>query len=164
MAEIFTMPKLGMDMIEGLVARWVKAEGDSVQKGELLAEIETDKAVVEVEATTSGVMLKIFHEEGAAVECGTPIAFIGQPGQAVPDPAAPVAAPKAEAAAPAASRRYEGRHLYHFQSGYVRGGFLYRHRQPAGNLYSGSGQDRGQSRGGGRSDRRPPHDEPVPFL
>ena len=103
--RFFLMPKLGMDMEEGMIGAWRKAEGDTVTKGEILAEIETDKAMVEVEAPASGTLLKIFCEEGNSVPCGTPIAFIGQPGDAIPDPAAPVAAPApvAEAAAPVAA-------------------------------------------------------------
>ena len=102
MAEIFQMPKLGMDMEEGVIGAWRKAEGETVQKGEILAEIESDKAMVEVEAPASGTVLKIYYPEGEAVPCGTPIAVIGQPGEAIPDPSAPVAAAPAETAAPAA--------------------------------------------------------------
>ena len=84
MAEFFLMPKLGMDMEEGVIARWLKKEGDSVAKGELLAEIETDKASVEVESPASGTILKLYYEEDAGVACGTPIAYIGQSGDAIP--------------------------------------------------------------------------------
>ena len=103
MAEIFQMPKLGMDMEEGVIGAWRKTEGETVQKGEILAEIESDKAMVEVEAPTSGTVLKIYYPEGETVPCGTPIAVIGQPGEAIPDPSAPVAAAPTEAAAPAAA-------------------------------------------------------------
>ena len=109
MAEIFKMPKLGMDMDEGVVARWLKAEGDAVKKGEALAEIETDKSCVEVEAPADGILLKIFCQEDESVPCGTPIAFIGAAGEPIPDmTAAAVAdAPAAESApavaAPAAN-------------------------------------------------------------
>lgn len=89
MAEIFMMPKLGMDMEVGLIGRWLKAEGDTVKKGEILAEIETDKALVEVESTCDGTILKLFCEEGGEAACGTPIAVIGQPGEAIPNPDAP---------------------------------------------------------------------------
>lgn len=84
MAELFLMPKLGMDMEEGVIARWLKAEGDTIQKGELLAEIETDKAAVEVESTASGTVLKLFYPEETGVECGKAIAVIGQPGEQIP--------------------------------------------------------------------------------
>lgn len=84
MAEFFLMPKLGMDMEEGVIARWLKNEGDSVSKGELLAEIETDKASVEVESPASGTVLKLYYETDSGVACGTPIAYIGQPGDTIP--------------------------------------------------------------------------------
>ena len=106
MAEIFAMPKLGMDMEEGLVANWLKAEGDTVKKGEPIAEIETDKSCVEVESPADGVVLKIFAEAGETMPCGTPIAVIGAAGEPIPDVTAPAAqapaAPIAEPAAPAA--------------------------------------------------------------
>ena len=98
MAEFFAMPKLGMDMEEGAIAKWLKAEGDTVEKGEPIAEIETDKSTVEVEAPTSGTVLKLLIAEGDEVPCGTPAAAIGQPGEAV---TLPTQAPAAEAAAPA---------------------------------------------------------------
>ena len=98
MAEIFAMPKLGMDMEEGVVAQWLKAEGDTVKKGEPIAEIETDKSCVEVESPADGVVLKIFLPAGETAPCGTAIAAIGAAGEAVPDvnaAAAPAAAPAA---------------------------------------------------------------------
>ena len=88
----FAMPKLGMDMEEGTVIKWLKAEGESVQKGEALAEIETDKSSVEVESNLSGVVLKIYLPEGEAAPCGTPIAAIGKGGTAVPEKIGAVAA------------------------------------------------------------------------
>ena len=107
MAEIFAMPKLGMDMEEGVVAEWMKAEGDAVKKGEPLAQIETDKSCVEVESPADGIVLKIFLQEGDTAPCGAPIAYIGAAGEPVPDintlgAAEAPAAPAAEAAAPAA--------------------------------------------------------------
>ena len=110
MAELFLMPKLGMDMEEGVIGAWRKAEGDTVAKGEILAEIETDKSVVEVEATVSGTILKIFYGEGEALECGTPIACIGQPGEAIPEPTA--AAPAAAEAAPAAPAAVQDERIF----------------------------------------------------
>jgi len=90
-------------MDEGVVARWLKKEGDTVNKGEPIAEIETDKSVVEVEALQSGVLLKIYLPEGESAPCGDPIAAIGPAGTEVPaDPKAAMAAP-APAAAPAAA-------------------------------------------------------------
>jgi pyruvate dehydrogenase E2 component (dihydrolipoamide acetyltransferase) len=64
MADIVTMPKLGFDMAEGTLIRWVKKEGEKIEKGELLAEIETDKATVEVESQFSGVVLKHLRDRG----------------------------------------------------------------------------------------------------
>jgi len=83
MAEVITMPKLGFDMAEGTLVRWLKAEGDPVAKGEVLAEIETDKATVEVESTHSGIIHRLLVEAGAVVPVGTPIAIIGEPGEKV---------------------------------------------------------------------------------
>ncbi len=98
MAEFFAMPKLGMDMEEGAIAKWLKAEGDTVEKGEPIAEIETDKSTVEVESPTSGTVLKLLIAEGDEVPCGTLAAAIGQPGETV---TLPTQTPAAEAAAPA---------------------------------------------------------------
>jgi pyruvate dehydrogenase E2 component (dihydrolipoamide acetyltransferase) len=81
MADTVQMPKLGFDMAEGTLVRWVKAEGDPVNKGEVLAEIETDKATVEVESQFGGVVLKHLVDEKAIVPVGSPIAIIGQPGE-----------------------------------------------------------------------------------
>jgi len=77
MAEVITMPKLGFDMAEGILVRWVKAEDEQVNKGEILAEIETDKATVEVESIISGVVRKHVIDEGTAAPVGAPIAVIG---------------------------------------------------------------------------------------
>ncbi len=83
MAEIINMPKLGFDMAEGKLVRWVIPEGDNVSKGAVLAEIETDKATVEVEANASGVVLRHLVTEGTAVPVGEPIAVIGAAGEQV---------------------------------------------------------------------------------
>ena len=85
MAEIVQMPKLGFDMAEGTLVRWVKVEGESVNKGDVLAEIETDKATVEVESSFSGLVHKHLIEEGSVVPVGTPIAVIAQPGEEMKD-------------------------------------------------------------------------------
>ncbi|HAY84125.1 MAG TPA: hypothetical protein DCY42_04135 [Chloroflexi bacterium] len=77
MADLITMPKLGFDMAEGTLIRWAIAEGDPVEKGELLAEIETDKATVEVESLFTGTVRKHLVREGAIVPVNTPIAVIG---------------------------------------------------------------------------------------
>ncbi len=101
MAEVVTMPKLGFDMREGTLVKWLKREGDSVNKGEVIAEIETDKATVEVEAYASGVIKGIFAHEGDVLPIGEPIAVIGSADEQV-DLAAIKKSVTAEAAAPAA--------------------------------------------------------------
>lgn len=83
MAEVVTMPKLGFDMREGTLVKWLKREGDPVNKGEVIAEIETDKATVEVEAYASGVMKGLFAKEGDVLPIGEPIAVIGAPDEKV---------------------------------------------------------------------------------
>jgi pyruvate dehydrogenase E2 component (dihydrolipoamide acetyltransferase) len=87
MSDTVTMPKLGFDMQEGTLVRWVKAEGDQVNKGEVLAEIETDKATVEVESNFSGVVARQLVNQGDIVPVGTPIAVIAAPGEKVEAPA-----------------------------------------------------------------------------
>ncbi len=83
MAETVTMPKLGFDMAEGKLVRWLKKEGETVNKGDILAEIETDKATVEVESSFSGLIHQRLVEEGALVPVGTPIAIVAAPGEKV---------------------------------------------------------------------------------
>ncbi|MEX2144402.1 MAG: dihydrolipoamide acetyltransferase family protein [Anaerolineales bacterium] len=107
MAEIITMPKLGFDMAEGTLVRWVKKEGDTVEKGELLAEIETDKATVEVESQFSGVVLKHLVAEGAGVPVGKPIAAVGAAGETVDVSSLAAAAPAKEESKPAEATKQE---------------------------------------------------------
>ncbi|MFS8664933.1 MAG: 2-oxo acid dehydrogenase subunit E2 [Limnochordales bacterium] len=115
MAKV-TMPQMGFDMQEGTLVRWLKAPGDPVQRGEPIAEVETDKAVVEIESFHSGVVKELLIGEGQTVPVGTPIAIIdtgeadadvGEPQTEAPAgaaaPAAPAAAPATTAAAPAAA-------------------------------------------------------------
>lgn len=83
MANIVEMPKLGFDMAEGTLVKWVKAEKDPVEKGDVLAEIETDKATVEVESPFSGIVFKHLSEEGKAIPVGAPIAVIAAEGEDV---------------------------------------------------------------------------------
>ncbi len=101
MAVVLEMPKLGFDMAEGTLVRWVKSEGETVQKGEVIAEIETDKATVEVEANGSGAVYRHLVAEGDSVPIGTPIAVIAETGEE-PDLAALLGdtAPPQEAAPP----------------------------------------------------------------
>ncbi|MEE9504776.1 MAG: biotin/lipoyl-containing protein, partial [Thermodesulfobacteriota bacterium] len=85
MPEEITMPKLSDTMEEGTVLKWLKNEGDYVQQGEPLFEVETDKAVMEVEAFVSGVLSNILVQEGEKAPVGTPIAVIGgEVGKVVP--------------------------------------------------------------------------------
>lgn len=78
MADVVTMPKLGFDMAEGTLVRWVKTEGEQVAKGDILAEIETDKATVEVESNFSGVVKRHLVPVNEIVPVNTPIAVIGE--------------------------------------------------------------------------------------
>jgi pyruvate dehydrogenase E2 component (dihydrolipoamide acetyltransferase) len=126
MAETISMPKLGFDMAEGLLVRWVKQVGETINKGDVLAEIETDKATVEVESSASGVVLQLIAEQGTMVPVNAPIAVVGEAGEVVseqkpadsgqskvesgksaeekPAPqSAPTTAPVAQASAPAES-------------------------------------------------------------
>ena len=115
MAKELVMPQMGYDMQQGTVVRWIKKEGDEVVRGEPVAEIETDKAVVEMESIGGGVLRKIVAPEGTVAQVGEVIAIIGEPGEDIssleakaPKPAAKTSpAPKAEAAlakAPAAQQ------------------------------------------------------------
>ena len=79
MATTVDMPQMGFDMKEGTVAKWRKQEGEQVSRGEVIAEIETDKAVVEMEAYASGILRKIMVHENNAVPVGTLIAIIADP-------------------------------------------------------------------------------------
>lgn len=83
MSELVTMPKLGFDMAEGTLVRWVKKEGETIAKGDVLAEIETDKATIEVEAAAGGVVAAQLVGEGAVVPIGQLIAVIAAPGETV---------------------------------------------------------------------------------
>src|SRR5436190_12363144 len=79
MATQVVMPKLSPTMEEGQLARWLKNEGDKVSMGEPLAEIDTDKATMEAQALTSGVLRKILVPAGETVPLGQIIAIIGEP-------------------------------------------------------------------------------------
>src|SRR5947209_19707870 len=97
MATEIKLPRLGQGMESGTIVKWLKSEGDAVEKGEPLYELDTDKVTQEVEADASGVLLKIAISEGE-VEVGKTIAVIGEQGESVPDEApAPEAAAKPEA-------------------------------------------------------------------
>ena len=109
MATEILMPALSPTMEEGTLAKWLVKEGDTVKSGQILAEIETDKATMEFEAVDEGVVGKILIAEGTAgVKVNTPIAVLLDEGEdasavAAPKAAAPVATPDAAVAAPAAA-------------------------------------------------------------
>jgi len=83
MATELKMPQMGYDMEEGTVVRWLKEEGSTVTRNEAVAEIETDKAVVEFESDSEGVLLKIVAPEGTTVPVGQTIAVVGNAGEEV---------------------------------------------------------------------------------
>jgi pyruvate dehydrogenase E2 component (dihydrolipoamide acetyltransferase) len=118
MATKMLMPKLSDTMEEGVILKWRKKEGESIKSGDILADIQSDKADMEQEAYDSGVILKLFAKEGEGVKVGAPLAIIGKAGedisslltdnvtasiapkqQSVPAAAAPVHAPVPEVAA-----------------------------------------------------------------
>lgn len=106
MADTVMMPKLGFDMKEGTLVRWVKKVNDTVNVGDVIAEIETDKATVEVEAYASGILRKWLVNENTIVEVGAPIAIIGtadEPIEGGTVPTAPAASSAPASPAPAAS-------------------------------------------------------------
>ncbi len=98
MANIIEMPKLSDTMTVGTLAKWLKKEGDVVKAGDMLAEVETDKATMELECFFDGTILKIYAPGGSQVALGAPLCAIGKPGEAAPAPA-----PKAPAAPAATS-------------------------------------------------------------
>lgn len=81
MAEYIVMPKLGFDMREAELINWLKDEGEPVEKGEVIAEIESDKATLELEAQAAGILLKKLEEAGAIVAVGGNIAIVGEEGE-----------------------------------------------------------------------------------
>ena len=90
------MPKLSDTMTEGTLVAWKKKKGEQVSTGEVLAEIETDKATMEWESPEDGVLTEIFVEEGGKVEVGQKIAFIGAEGESAPAEAKAEASPQKE--------------------------------------------------------------------
>ena len=122
MATEVILPRLGQGMEAGTIVRWLKSEGEPVEKGEPLFELDTDKVTQEVEAETAGVLLKIAVSAGE-VPVGQTVAFIGSEGEDVPDVATeapprqeakpsepePTPAPAPEAPQPAASASDNGR-------------------------------------------------------
>jgi pyruvate dehydrogenase E2 component (dihydrolipoamide acetyltransferase) len=103
MAQIIEMPKLSDTMTVGTLVKWLKKEGDTVKSGDMLAEVETDKATMELESFFDGVLVKQFAAAGAQVAIGEPLAAIGKAGEKVDAPSPKQEAkkeePKAEAPA-----------------------------------------------------------------
>jgi len=103
MATPVELPKLGNTVEECIVSRWAKHPGDAVAAGDLVAEIETDKATFELEAPVEGTVLATFFEEGALVPVFTNLFVIGEPGEDVE-----AFRPKAAAARPRSLRPWPG--------------------------------------------------------
>jgi pyruvate dehydrogenase E2 component (dihydrolipoamide acetyltransferase) len=103
MANIIDMPKLSDTMTVGTLVKWLKKEGDAVKTGDMLAEVETDKATMELECFFDGTLLKIFAAPGSQVAIGAPLCAIGKAGEKVDAPA-----PKTPAAAAPAGAQPAG--------------------------------------------------------
>ncbi len=104
MAQIIDMPKLSDTMTVGTLVKWLKKEGDAVKSGAMLAEVETDKATMELESFFDGTILRIYAPAGSQIAVGAPLCAIGKPGEIVPDippPATPKATLKDDAPATA---------------------------------------------------------------
>lgn len=86
MASLITMPKLSPTMEEGTLAKWTKKEGDAISPGDVIAEVETDKANMEFPLEDEGVLLKLLVKEGDTVKLGDPVAVLGEAGEKL-DPA-----------------------------------------------------------------------------
>ncbi|TAM91603.1 hypothetical protein EPN42_03355, partial [bacterium] len=115
MAEVYEMPELAESVVEGEVLRWIKKEGERVERDEPFVEIMTEKVTVEVPAPHAGTLIKLLAKEGQVLPVGAPLAVFGEPGEdveallkgfkpahgghgaapAAPTPAAPPAAPAA---------------------------------------------------------------------
>ena len=114
MAKVVVLPKQGLTMTEGTVSAWLKNEGDAVKEGDNLFEMETDKLTNTIQATASGVLLKILVAAGTTVPVLEKIAEIGAPSEDISallagsGAAAPAAAEAPAAAAPAAPARAAG--------------------------------------------------------
>ena len=93
MAQTVILPKLGQQTEESTIVKWHKKEGDAVRKGDILFEMETDKAVLEAESFFDGTLLKILIPENRTVPVNTLVAYVGEPGEQAPDalPPAPAA-------------------------------------------------------------------------
>ncbi len=104
MVTEFRFPDIGEGITEGTVKKWLVKEGDVVDEDQVMAEVETDKAVVEMPAPVGGTVLKIHVQEDEVINVGQVLVVIGEAGEAVPEPsAAPAPAPAPTAVAPAAT-------------------------------------------------------------
>src|SRR5688500_9876052 len=83
MAQIIGLPKLSPTMEEGVLVRWTKKEGDKVSPGDVVAEVETDKANMDFNIEDEGTLLKLLVKEGDTVKLGAPVAIIGKAGEDV---------------------------------------------------------------------------------
>lgn len=83
MATEILMPQVGQDIETAIIVEWHKKENDTVNKGDVIATVESDKATFDVEAYESGVLLKQLYEEGQEIKVLTPIAYLGEPGESV---------------------------------------------------------------------------------
>ncbi len=81
MAEYIVMPKLGFDMREAVLSRWLKKVGDTIDKGDVVAEIESDKATLELEAQSGGTILEFMADEGDVIPVGGNLAIVGEEGE-----------------------------------------------------------------------------------
>ena len=81
MADYVVMPKLGFDMREGVLNQWLKAVGEPIKRGEVIAEIESDKATLELESQVDGILLHIIEDAGAIVPIGANLAVVGSEGE-----------------------------------------------------------------------------------
>ena len=85
MATRIPIPDLGVNVETIVSLKWLKQEGDPVNRGDILCEVETDKATTELESIAKGVLLKKLFDEGAEIPAGTVVAYVGEPGEAVPE-------------------------------------------------------------------------------
>jgi pyruvate/2-oxoglutarate dehydrogenase complex dihydrolipoamide acyltransferase (E2) component len=115
MATLISMPRLSPTMEEGVVAKWLKQEGDKISPGDIVAEVETDKANMDFPLEDEGVLLKLLAAPGQTIKLGAPVAILGKKGEditqllkelgsASPEAPKPVAAAPTQAAAPTPGR------------------------------------------------------------
>ena len=108
---IITMPKLSDTMVEGTIARWKKKQGDTIETGDILAEVETDKATMEMEAFDDGVLKEIYVGDGGVAKVGEKVALVLAEGETAEAASAPPA-PKADSPPGGQACRVSGRCLH----------------------------------------------------